>query len=312
MKLSILVTFYNQSQYVDEALSQLLSMNYDFDYEILVGDDGSQDDTVSKLKVWKEKYPDIINYFVMERKEGVTYSPIERAAFNRVNLLKHAKGEFVCFLDGDDFYCDKNKFIDQINILDQNPALVAAATNCYLYWNEDKKEVMNVKDVKTKIFKAKDYWRYKYFHISTFIFRNVFLNKEMDFDPKCFDDNYITFVFLKHGDVYYSNKITSCYRQTEDSVWNETNQIEQDIINLMDYQFEIEYNKDFKKECLYRHLKEFYSLKKANVDLSKINPKIKARLDSTGVDIYNLMSTKIRFMRFKIFLNKVNRKIKRI
>ena len=312
MKLSILVTFYNQSRYVDETINMLLSMHYDFDYEILIGDDGSSDDTVSKLETWKKKYPDIISYYVMERKEGVLYSPIERAALNRVNLLKHAKGEYVSFLDGDDFYYDKDKFIEQIKILDSNPSLVGSATNCYLYWSEDKKELLNIKEKKNRTLSAKNYWRYLYYHISTFVFRNVFLGKELSFNPKCFDDNYITFVFLKYGDIHYLNKVTSCYRQTDNSVWNEATQIDQDIINLMDYVFELDYNPSFHKEILYRHLKEFYSLKKIELTDDKINKKTKARLDSNNIDIYKLIGTKIPMIKLKMFMNRVIRKLKRI
>ena len=312
MRLSILVTFYNQSEYVDETLKMLLSMHYDFPYEILIGDDGSKDDTVSKLEKWKKEYPDIISYFVMERKEGVIYSPIERASLNRVNLLKHAKGEYVTFLDGDDFYYDKDKFIEQIKILDANPSLVASATNAYLYWNDDKKELMNVNEKKDRLLSSKNYWRYLYYHISTFVFRNVFLGKELSFNTKCFDDNYITFVFLKYGDVHYLNKVTSCYRQTDTSVWNEANQIDQDIINLMDYVFELEYNPSFKKEILYRHLKEFYALKKIDLDIEKISEKTKARLDSANIDIKELINTNIKCIKLKMFMNRVIRKLKRI
>ena len=312
MKLSILVTFYNQSEYVDETLKMLLSMHYNFPYEILIGDDGSKDDTVSKLEKWKKEYPDTISYFVMERKEGVIYSPIERASLNRVNLLKHAKGEYVTFLDGDDFYYDKDKFIEQIKILDAHPNLVASATNVYLYWNDEKKELMNVNEKKDRLLSSKDYWRYLYYHISTFVFRNVFLGKELSFNTKCFDDNYITFVFLKYGDVHYLNKVTSCYRQTDTSVWNEANQIDQDIINLMDYVFELEYNPSFKKEILYRHLKEFYALKKIDLDVEKISEKTKARLDSAKIDIKELINTDIKCIKLKMFMNRVIRKLKRI
>ena len=312
MKLSILVTFYNQEQYVDDTLKMLLDMHYDFDYEILVGDDGSADSTVSKLQKWQKQYPDIISYFVNKREKNVIYSPIERASLNRVNLLRHAKGKYVAFLDGDDFYCDKDKFIKQIKILESNPSLVSTASNCYLYWNETKKEVMNKNEKKSRIFKSKDYWRYEYFHISTFLFRNVFLEKAIDFDEKNFDDNYIAFVFLKYGNLYYLNEVTTCYRQTDSSVWNESKQVDQDITNLMDYKFEVEYNNAFKKQSLYRHLKEFKALKKQDLNESDINPKIKARLDSNNIDIFKLIGTKIRFINLKIFLNRVNRKLKRL
>lgn len=43
VKLSILVTFYNQEEYVDRAMNSIFSQKTNFDYEIIIGDDGSSD-----------------------------------------------------------------------------------------------------------------------------------------------------------------------------------------------------------------------------------------------------------------------------
>ena len=91
MKLSVLVTFYNQREYVDRALNSILSQKTDYDYEILVGDDGSNDGTIGKLEEWQEKYPDKIKIYIMDRKEGVKYNSSFRASRNRINLLKKVK-----------------------------------------------------------------------------------------------------------------------------------------------------------------------------------------------------------------------------
>ena len=60
MKVSVLVTFYNQEDYVDEALQSVFDQKCDFDFEVLIGDDGSTDGTMAKLQKWKQKYPDTI------------------------------------------------------------------------------------------------------------------------------------------------------------------------------------------------------------------------------------------------------------
>ena len=64
MKLSVLVTFYNQKDYVDRALRSILLQNTDFEYEILVGDDGSTDGTLDKIKEWQAKYPNKISVYL--------------------------------------------------------------------------------------------------------------------------------------------------------------------------------------------------------------------------------------------------------
>ena len=54
MKVSVLVTFYNQEDYVDEALQSVFDQKCDFDFEVLIGDDGSTDGTMAKLQKWKQ------------------------------------------------------------------------------------------------------------------------------------------------------------------------------------------------------------------------------------------------------------------
>ena len=73
MKVSVLVTFYNQEDYVDEALQSVFDQKCDFDFEVLIGDDGSTDGTMAKLQEWKQKYPDRMEIYVMDREPGVKY-----------------------------------------------------------------------------------------------------------------------------------------------------------------------------------------------------------------------------------------------
>ena len=49
MKVSFLVTYYNQQDYVEESMNSILNIKKEFDWEILVGDDGSTDGTLEKI-----------------------------------------------------------------------------------------------------------------------------------------------------------------------------------------------------------------------------------------------------------------------
>ena len=120
MKLSVLVTFYNQKDYVDRALRSILLQNTDFEYEILVGDDGSTDGTLDKIKEWQAKYPNKISVYIMDRQEGKKYNSSFRASRNRINLLKYVKGKYFTYLDGDDYFCNNNKFQKQIAFLEND------------------------------------------------------------------------------------------------------------------------------------------------------------------------------------------------
>ena len=93
MKVSILVTFYNQKQFVDECLTSLVNIK-DIDYEVLVGDDGSDDGTYEVIKKYELEYPNLIKLFKMPRNPKVKYDVVHRASMNRLNLLEHSNGDF--------------------------------------------------------------------------------------------------------------------------------------------------------------------------------------------------------------------------
>ena len=62
IKVSILVTFYNQEDYVDQAMKCIFEQNMKYSFEVLVGDDGSSDATVPKVQEWQKKHPTISLY----------------------------------------------------------------------------------------------------------------------------------------------------------------------------------------------------------------------------------------------------------
>lgn len=255
MKLSILVTFYNLVEYVDQALQSIFDQTMDFDYEVLIGDDGSTDDTLGKIQEWKKKHPEI-SYFVMPRNSSKRYHSISRASKNRINLVNHAKGEYITFLDGDDFYIHKNKLQLQVDILD-DPAnsdccICAHNVNYYYQWNGRVKP-MNPAMKEQKI-KAEEYWSGMYFHPSGLLFRNVFKGAfPDDMNRNYFDDNIITFYALRYGNIYYLPRIMANYRQTHNSLWNTKSLIEQNLLNLIDYDIELQINPRMRMASFLRH-----------------------------------------------------------
>ena len=80
-KISVLITFYNQEMYVDQALSSVMSQTTDVPYKIIVGDDGSTDSTVEKLKGWIKEYPDQIEVLVQPREN-------DRKIYSRMQSFK--------------------------------------------------------------------------------------------------------------------------------------------------------------------------------------------------------------------------------
>ena len=118
IKVSVLITTYDLEDVIEQALKSVLGQECGFDYEVIVGDDGSTDDTLKIVKRYADKYPGKIRIFGMPREAGVKYNPVHRAAANRLNIFKEARGEYCCFLDGDDHYTDKGRLQKMADVLD--------------------------------------------------------------------------------------------------------------------------------------------------------------------------------------------------
>ena len=139
-KVSVLISFYNLEPNVDQTLESVLAQKTDFPVEVLCADDGSDDGTIEKLRAWEQKRPDSVRVFVMDRTPGAKYEANER--IRRMNAIRgrlfyEAKGEYVCYLDGDDFYTDEHKLQKQADILDADTGhryIGCGHNGCY-YWD---------------------------------------------------------------------------------------------------------------------------------------------------------------------------------
>ena len=92
-KVSIIVPVYNASGYLREAMGNVIDQTLQ-DMEIIMVDDASTDDSRSKLREYKERYPDKIVLIECDKNHG--------AGGARNIALDAAKGEYIGFFDADD------------------------------------------------------------------------------------------------------------------------------------------------------------------------------------------------------------------
>lgn len=255
---SFLVTYYNQEKYVTRSLDSVFSQRLDEDFEILVGDDGSSDNTCKIINEYSLRYPGKIKLFIQSRDSNIDYSAVERASYNRLNLLRNAKGDYVCFLDGDDEYCDFTWIQESINILKNNKKLIGVAHN-YKETYENNVEKIPTGICGYEYISAKLYCKKLYTPAGTILFRRIINDESYNnlITLKSFDDNDITFYFLNFGDLYCVNKIVYNYHQNIGSIWNSTNNLEKSLINAIDYEI---LKKIIKKYHIFLLLKYFNSL----------------------------------------------------
>ncbi|MBF0522910.1 MAG: glycosyltransferase [Candidatus Omnitrophica bacterium] len=110
MKVSVIIPTYNRAQYLKHALDSVFQQTYT-DFEVVVVDGGSIDNTKEVLNDYKSAYQGKIKCFFCENKG---------AAAARNFGVKHASGEWIAFLDSDDLWLPY-KLEQQIKFLDETP-----------------------------------------------------------------------------------------------------------------------------------------------------------------------------------------------
>ena len=90
MKFSIIIPTYNRAAFLPKAIESVLAQTYT-DWELIVVDDGSTDNTREVVSKYSDKR---ITYIYQENSE-------RSAARN--NGIAHAKGNYICFLDSDNY-----------------------------------------------------------------------------------------------------------------------------------------------------------------------------------------------------------------
>lgn len=111
-KLSIIVPAYNLGAYIGECLLSLLEQQVNFEYELIVCDDASTDETSAEVSKVAEKHPQVKPIF-KSNNAGL--------AANMRSLLKVASAEYIAYLDGDDVALP-GKLQRQVDYLDQHPS----------------------------------------------------------------------------------------------------------------------------------------------------------------------------------------------
>jgi len=91
---SLLIPVYNTADYLEDCLESVLAQTPE-DIEILLYNDGSTDGSDQICRAYQERYPDVIQYFPAALNRGISAA--------RNILISKAKGDYVWFLDSDDY-----------------------------------------------------------------------------------------------------------------------------------------------------------------------------------------------------------------
>jgi len=123
-----IMIFFNAERFIDEAIASVLEQTFE-GWELVLVDDGSTDRSSHIAQHYANRYPERMRYLEHPRHEN-------RGMSSSRNLgLRHARGEFIAFLDSDDVWFPR-KLEEQLEILKSHPqaAMVYGATQYWYSW----------------------------------------------------------------------------------------------------------------------------------------------------------------------------------
>jgi glycosyltransferase involved in cell wall biosynthesis len=114
-QVSVVIPVYNAIDHIEECLASVINQRTPFSLEVIVVDDGSTDGTLEKLR----------------STSGLTcLAQSNRGpATARNSGIRHARGEYIAFLDADDLW-PESKLQKQVELLQRHPDAAMCFGDC--------------------------------------------------------------------------------------------------------------------------------------------------------------------------------------
>lgn len=264
--ISVAIITYNHEKYIKHALESVLSQSIDKkDLEIVLGDDGSTDSTLSIVREYANKYP----FIKVRSHENYGISK------NVYDVFKNCKGDYIAVLEGDDYWLDNDKLKKQINQLIENNC-IGAFSNCLIVdENNNPTGDLLHKKWKNRVVGKKDVEKYQTDLLmpSSLFFKNIFLSSQDDYsiirDASRFGGCHSGMINLlgSLGKLYYSSECLTVWRKVLSGGSNYSSRRDTSLQNHLDQlrkyykykkTFKMNYDKPIKKNyyCCQRSLND--------------------------------------------------------
>lgn len=128
---SIMMITYNHALFISQAIEGVLTQRTNFGYELIIGEDCSNDGTREKVLKHSEKHPDIIKVITSNKNLGMRH--------NAFRTAKACRAKYVAFCEGDDYWHDSNKLQQQVDYLESHPDCGMISTDVNIHYQETRR-----------------------------------------------------------------------------------------------------------------------------------------------------------------------------
>jgi len=230
MKISVVMICYNQEHFIEKAINGVLMQEGDFEIELIVADDASNDNTQEIIKRFASTNPNRIVPILRSSNLGMNN--------NFWDAYQKATGDFIAMCEGDDYWTDKQKLSKQVAFLranedcsmcfhnvevvysnNENPSIIEKRHN---FHSENPVYENNIPKPKKKS-TIDDLVTGNFIQTCSVLYR-ANLVKEL---PKWFFEagvgDWLLHIFhAEWGKIGYLDEVMACYRVHQNGVWSST------------------------------------------------------------------------------------------
>jgi len=249
-KVSVLIITYNQSAFISQAIDSALAQKTTFAFEIVIGEDCSTDGTREIVEAYVSRYPGKIKPLFQSRN------------LNKGNFIatyKACAGEYIAWLDGDDYWTDSCKLQKQANFLDHHPdCSICFHKALRVYENDNNKSIVLAPRQLKKFYGLEDLLAQNFIPTCSAMFRAGLFGEFPDWYHTTLQGDWPLHILnAHHGNIGYINEIMATYRTHNGGAWS-TQDATKDLKRIIDTY-----------EILKKHLDRKY-FKKLDVEQHKL------------------------------------------
>lgn len=217
--LSVCFICYNQSAYVRQALDSVLAQDINFSWELVIADDCSTDGTREIVLEYQLNYPELIRVLPRDKNLG--------PAKNFIDLINSAKGKYIAYLEGDDYWTMDTKLKQQVGFLEEYPQFSICFTDCLETFSEDLADPANhlfMKPGSQSVTTANELIFRNYIPTCTVVFRNKLFEKFPDWYAGLkVGDWPLHLLNAQYGAIKFLPVVSAVHRNHSSGVWSSRN-----------------------------------------------------------------------------------------
>lgn len=216
LMVSVDMITYGHENYIRQAIEGVLMQETNFEFDLIIADDCSPDNTQEIVKGIIKNHPKGYRIKYFRHKKNLGMQP------NGLFAYEQCQGKYVAICEGDDYWTDPLKLQKQIDFLEANPDYTFSMGKVDMLIDETgeilkRKEFVNPSNNDT--YSLKDYLKNPFSQTSSFVFRNC--NEPFPVWFKKVHAGDQSLVVIKtgvNGKIKYHSDLFSIYRLNSNSV----------------------------------------------------------------------------------------------